>query len=275
MIGCAPKAQKKLTPSICDHVDLQWVSSQIPVPKDTRIIFKQKKGTLCEAVLSINGDIIPVYATQTQVLAGQMFKDGKSQTKASLNAIPGVIQAEKNRLSREKAIKKQQTKIYLKKNVHVLEELVSLSFTPDHASNSIYVITDPRCSHCKRLLNRLKDAGQESKTQIKVIIYPLLGSKSRKLAAHAVCSGYSFDQYLSIDKAVPVKTCQKADQLLKKTFNLFEDADLSSVPVVVSPDGSWVVDDNDINRIKMLLGLMPDIEADEAGETCGQETADQ
>ncbi len=256
--------------SICDVVNIPWMSTQIPLPQNARIIFKQESGALCEIILSLNGNIVPVYAGNGFILAGQLFKDRQSVTQATLNTIPDVIEKEKRRAAFEKARKKEKARKFLKANAQSLEKRVSLSFTPEHADKAIYVITDPRCSHCKQLLPGLKEVGRKSHTKINVIIYPLLGAESKILAAHAICNQYTFDQYLDIAAAKPAP-CPEANIFIDETLSFFRSGGLSSVPAVVAADGSWVVDNNDINRIKLHLGIKIDAETDEAGETCNQE----
>ena len=49
--------------------------------------------------------------------------------------------------------------------------------------------------------------------------------------------------------------CSQADLYLKKAMPFFSRAALSFVPVVVSGDGTWVVEGNDISQVKVHLGI--------------------
>ena len=67
--------------SVCDHVTLAWLQTQVPVPKDAKVVFRKEQGGLCEAVLSIEGGLAPVYAGKDFIVAGQLYKNGVSITR--------------------------------------------------------------------------------------------------------------------------------------------------------------------------------------------------
>lgn len=51
--------------------------------------------------------------------------------------------------------------------------------------------------------------------------------------------------------------CEKADGLISKTVDFMKTAGLSAVPAVIASDGSWLVNGNDMGRVRKHLGLRP------------------
>jgi len=63
-------------------------------------------------------------------------------------------------------------------------------------------------------------------------------------------------------------SCSQADILLEKTMPFFSRVALSFVPVVISGDGTWVVEGNDISQVKQNLGIACDDEASDSSKGC-------
>ncbi len=67
--------------SVCDHVDMSWLQTQVSVPKDAKLVYKKEQGALCEAVISFDGGLAPLYAGKDFIVAGQLYKKGVSITR--------------------------------------------------------------------------------------------------------------------------------------------------------------------------------------------------
>lgn len=240
---------------ICGHVDIDWISSHISLPNDARIVLKQEKGQICEVILSISGNLAPIYAGNDFILVGRLYKEGRQITRETMNALSDVIENEREKVVQEDALRKEKRKLFFKQNIQQLKEIAFLSFSPEQARNFFFVITDPNCPHCSDLLPKLEQAALESKMEVKVIIYPILGLKSRNMAIQAICNNYSYEAYKDIKIAESIHSCDQAESLLKKTDHFFQSGGLSAVPIVVSGDGSWVVENNDIHQIRTYLGI--------------------
>jgi len=261
--------------SKCDRVTLGFISDHIPLPKDVSVVFKQEKDHFCEVILKINNSLVPVYCTETSVLAGQLFHNKTSMTQKTLNSIPELIEKERQQSLNELALKREKTIKLLKQNVKALDNLVSISFKPETFKTHIYVISDPGCSHCKNLLTQLWPAAVKSNTEIRLIIFPMGKAESLAMAATAICKEYSFQDYIHIkqgDTAAPV--CALADQMIPETIRFFQSAGLFFVPVVLAGDGSWVVDTSDINRVRFHLGIEP-VDNDTPDDVCRSDNFDQ
>ncbi len=259
--------------SACQHVDLDWLSRQIALPDSTKVLQVQEKQGLCEVILAINGGLAPIYAGRDFVLAGQLFKNGISLTRETLSAMSDVAEMEREKRAAEKALEKEKRQAFFKKNIKALDEFVALSYNPGQAGEFFYVVTDPNCSHCRALLPRLELAAQESGMGIKVIIYPILGDRSRDMAVQAICKKYSYEDYINIKRIEPVSTCQRAEKRVMNTVDFFRSARLFFVPLVVAGDGSWVAESNHNTEVRGYLGLEPLGEETGPHATCnaGQE----
>ena len=244
--------------SVCDHVTLSWLQTQVPVPKDAKLVFKKEQGDLCEAVLSIQGSLAPVYAGKDFIVAGQLYKNGVSITRITMSSLSGLADAERKKAKEKKAKAVEMRKTFFKTHAADLADLVSLSFAPGGSSDRfLYVISDPACSHCKALLDGLEEVAAETGLTLKLIIYPILGEKSKTMTTQVICKQLGYGAYKTLKRNDAVTGCEKANQRINKTFDLLKKADIFFVPLVVAQDGSWVVEGNDICSVREHLGLDP------------------
>lgn len=244
--------------SVCDHVTLAWLQSQVPVPKDATLVFKKEQGVLCEAVFSFKGRLAPVYAGKDFVVAGQLYRNGVSITRMTMSNLSEVADAERKKAAEKKEKAVEMRKAFFKTHAADLADLASLTFAPGGSQDKyIYVISDPACSHCKTLLDGLEEVAVETGIALKLVIYPILGEKSKIMTAHVICKHLGYGAYKTLKRDDAVKDCEKADQRISKTFNLLKKANISFVPLVVAQDGSWVVEGNDICKVRDYLGLDP------------------
>lgn len=253
----------------CDHVTLEWIQGQAPLPPEAKLVHKAPSFGVCEAVVALNGDLVPLYAGQDYLIAGQMFAAGDSLTSKTMAGLSDVAEAERKLAEEKEALAVAQRQAFFKANAAGLEELVSYTFGPGSADGAIFVITDPNCSHCKAMLPELEQLSFEARKTLKIIIYPVLGPKSRDMAAHALCKNFDYQAYTAMDMPDSPETCEAGGKLLEKTLGLLGSGKISFVPVVVAQDGSWVVEGNDICAVRTHLGLKPG--EGETGGGCGAE----
>ncbi len=241
---------------VCTHVDLDWLSQQVSLPMGAKIVHKKEQGELCEVVLALDGELVPLYAGKDFLLAGKLFKDKKFITRETLETLENVARKERTRANEKKALEKESRRVFFQQNLKVLEALTLFSFKPGKAESVLYVVTDPNCSHCKKLLPDLELVAMENHLEIKVILFPLLGPKSREMAIQTICGKLSYEDYAQIKFQPDTPGCEPADRLLEKTMGFFSRTNLSFVPVVISGDASWVVEGSNINQVKQNLGLV-------------------
>ncbi len=241
--------------SVCSHVDLAWLSEQVSLSQGAKIVFKQERGDLCEVVVAIDGSLAPVYAGKDFIVAGRMYRQKRAVTQETMTGLSDIAEKERADAKEREALAVEKRKVFFKANIAAFEPLVAMTFGPGNPKGALYVITDPNCSHCKKLLPRMEEVAFEAKLTLKVIVYPVLGDKSRDMASHALCNNFTYDQYAGMTGAEPLVVCDRSDDLLEKTKNLLSSADISFVPLVVAEDGSWVVEGSSIGEVRGHLGL--------------------
>ncbi len=255
---------------VCTHIDIDWLAKQAPLPEDARIVHKKDQGDLCEVVLSLEGDLVPVYAGKDFLLVGKLFKNQKFITGETLDSLSEVAREERLKADEKEALGKEKRKAFLQKNIKVLADLTLFSFKPGKADRFLYVITDPNCSYCKKLMPDLEILAMENHIEIRVILYPVLGPESREMAVQAICEKLSYEAYGQM-QFVPGSKCSQADLLLEKTMPFLSDAGFSFVPVVISGDGAWVVEGSDIAQVKQHLGIACDEKDGSSPKGCGKD----
>ena len=183
-------------------------------------------------------------------------------------SLADIAREERIKEEKKEELKTEKRKIFFKQNIRELDDLTLFSFKPGKCNKILYVVTDPNCPHCKQLMPDLEILAMENQIEIKVILFPVLGSQSRDMAIQTICGKYSYQEYRQMQFQQDTPSCSQADILLKKTMPFFSRAALSFVPVVISWDGTWVVEGNDISQVKQHLGIAYDDGAGDSSKGC-------
>jgi len=254
---------------VCTHVDIEWISQQAPMSQDAKIVYKKDLGELCEVVLALDGGLVSLYAGKDFLLVGNLYKDKKSITRETLGALSNIARKERIKADEKEELKTEKRKAFFQQNIRELDDLTLFSFKPGKCNKILYVVTDPNCPYCNMLMPDLEILAIKNQIEIKVILFPILGSKSRDMATQAICEKYSYQEYRQIQFQPDTPGCRQADILLEKIMSFFSSAVLSFVPVVISGDGTWVVEENDISQVKQHLGIACDDEgAGDSSKRC-------
>jgi len=260
--------------SACEHVTPEWLNTQVPLPPDARIVHSGEKMGICEVVLAMNGDLVPVYVGKDWLLAGQMFSGGKSVTRETMDSLSDLAEEERQLAKEKEALAKEKRKLFFKANVGQMADMVSLTFGPSSAKSFIYVVTDPNCSHCKSLVPQLEEAAFEARVNLKLVIYPVLGVKSRQMAARTICESLDWEGYKNVSPPETPSTCDTAEKRIKKTVSFMQMAGVSFVPMVLAGDGSWVVEGDEICAVRTHLGLKNEEGQEGSGHGCAASEAE-
>ena len=232
--------------------------SGAPLPPEAKIVYKKEQSALCEVVLAVDGDLIPLYAGKDFLLVGNLFRDKQFVTGKTLDSLADIAQKERIKADEKKILEEKNSQVFFQQNLSTLDDLTLFSFKPGKADKFLYMVTDPDCAHCKQLMPELEKLALENHFEIKVILFPMLGPKSHGMAVQAICEKVLYEAYGKIQFQKDTSGCTEADVLLKKTMAFFSQANLSFVPVVISGDGCWVVEGNDISQVKQHLGIQDD-----------------
>ncbi|HCY85579.1 MAG TPA: hypothetical protein DHV36_10630, partial [Desulfobacteraceae bacterium] len=197
-----------------------------------------------------------------------LFRGRVPVTRETMNSLSEVAEAERKAADEKTAMAEERRRRFFKERHKDLSPLVSMSFGPGQATDFLYVITDPNCSHCKAMLPELEALAFEAKLKLKLIVFPLLSAKSRDMTAHILCKEFNYAAYREMNLPQTLVTCEAADEKIDKTMKLMRAADVSFVPMVVASDGAWVVEGNDMCGVKTHLGIA-DGAVDGDGNACG------
>ncbi|PID77845.1 MAG: hypothetical protein CSB21_03285 [Deltaproteobacteria bacterium] len=237
----------------CGHVNLEWFESHAGMPESAEIIYKKKIGTLCETVLMIQGDPVSFYCSKDFFIQGQMFKDKKSLTNETFKSIEPLILAKRKNYVESEVKRTEQRKLFFKKNIKELDSMVSFQFGAKNYNRVIYFITDPNCSHCKKMLKVLGELSIKKGFLVKTVIAPILGEKSLNLGYRAVCKNFGYNEYKNLKDDGNPYICEKAVLLFKREKEFFKRADLNFVPFIIDGKGKWVVEGGNPELLKKKL----------------------
>ncbi|HIQ48507.1 MAG TPA: DsbC family protein [Aquifex aeolicus] len=211
---------------ICDKVDLK---KHVPVPS-FRVESKREIYGLCEMIININNQLIPVYATKDFIISGEMFSYKKQITQEILEKV-----------------RKEITKRNLKK----LEKLTYVSYKPQNVSDGkyFYFISDPDCPYCNRIKKKVKELASKEGWEIRLIWYPLpFHPYAKQKAISFLCENKTFEDYLEGNYGK--KQCDKGKEAIDK--NLRTLSFVRGTPTFIFPDGDVIVGAN-IKRLEQKL----------------------
>jgi thiol:disulfide interchange protein DsbC len=201
---------------VCDEVKL---SDHVPVPPHTVESVREIFG-LCEMILNINGQLIPVYATKDFIISGEMFSFKRQITKEKMDDV------------RARSIKKVLSKIGSIKYV---------SYKPEGAKKDryFYFISDPDCPFCNRVKARVKELADKYRYEIRLIWFPLpFHREAKPKAVSFLCENRTYEDYLR--DSYGSKACEEGEKEVEKSLRILRDY-VRGTPTFIFPDGEVVV----------------------------------
>ena len=222
--------------SACKDITLASLQTHVPIPPAT-ILSKQSVNGICEVILDINGQYVPVYAGKSYVIAGEMFQDKMQVTQTRLDNL------------------KAQNFIRLKPDI---EKCVAMSYAPKgQINNTIYMITDPVCPFCHQAESQLKEFAETHTVKIKIIFASVHPPVGRQKAVEAVCRNFGFDNYINSNWRDENKTdqyqCQTGIDLINASEKISAQLGIDGVPVFFLENGQRV-DGADMTALANVLG---------------------
>lgn len=202
---------EKLTPdSITRHLSLPQFS------------FASKRDVgdgLCEAVLKVNDDLLPVYVTDNYVIVGDMFRYRGHLTREKLAELDAII---------------------FKENKAALDEATAFAYTPSQPRTTIYYITDPDCPYCEKAKLPVKQFADENNVEIKVVLYPLpMHPNAKDKAIKGICAKMTYQDY--IDSKYEGEKCREGEDRIAKATTIVEKLKVTGTPTFISDSGQKVV----------------------------------
>jgi len=208
---------------VCDTITLSSMQAHVPIPPAT-ILSKRAVNGICEVILDINGQYVPVYAGKNYVIAGEMFQNKKQITQSRMDNL------------------KAQNFIRMKPDI---EKCVALSYTPKKdIRQKIYMITDPVCPFCHQAESQLKAFAEKNAVEFKIILASVHPPVGRQKAIEAVCRKLSLDDYISQPWRDENRTdqyqCREGIDLIDASEKLSAALGLEGVPVFFLENGQRI-----------------------------------
>ena len=212
---------------VCEEVKL---SDHVPVPP-YRVESKREVFGLCEMILNINGQLVPVYATKDFVISGEMFSRKRQVTQRQLELV--------------------KTKV-VKENLSKIETLRYFSYRPENAEEGkyFYFISDPDCPFCQRVKGKVRELAEKYGWEVRVIWYPLPFHREAKPKAIAhYCENRSYEDYLKDEYGK--EQCEEGKKAVEKNLRVLRSF-VRGTPTFIFPDGEVVVGAN-VKRLEEVM----------------------
>lgn len=163
----------------CKGIDKDILEKHTPLKGlPYRVIKEQPVKGICEVVIEINGELVPLYVTKDFVISGELFADKKSVTQIHLR-----------QLQKEILEKKRQT----------LDKYTVAIYEPKNFKGSyIYFIADPECPYCNYIKKTVKTFADKYGVGIKLVFLPLpFHPHAKEWTESFICSNSTFEEYVN------------------------------------------------------------------------------
>jgi thiol:disulfide interchange protein DsbC len=207
----------------CKDITLAAMQTHVPIPPAS-ILSKQEVNGVCEVILDINGQYVPVYAGKNFIIAGEMFQDKKQITQTRIDGL------------------KAKNFLRLKPEI---EKCTALTFKPKkEIKHTVYMITDPVCPFCHQAESQLKAFAEKNAVEFKIILASVHPPVGKQKAIEAVCRNLSLDDYIKGTWQEENKTsqyqCQKGLALIDASEKVVTQLGLDGVPVFFLENGQRI-----------------------------------
>jgi len=208
------------TCNACKDITLSSMQQHVPIPPAT-ILSQHEVNGICEVILDINGQYVPVYAGKNFIIAGEMFQDKKQITQSRIDAL------------------KAEDFLSLKPEI---EKCVAFTLTPQkETKHTIYMITDPVCPFCHQAETQLKEFAETHSAQFKIILASVHPPVGRQKAIEAVCRKLSLDDYVTgkwkDDNKTDKYQSPEGTSLIESSEKVTSALGIDGVPVFYLEDG--------------------------------------
>jgi thiol:disulfide interchange protein DsbC len=203
---------------VCDGITDSVLRKHAPIPP-YQVMSKREINGLCEMILNINGQFVPIYATKDFILAGEMFSGRKQITQEQIAKL-----------------KKEQFK-KLKKEI---DSFTATVYKPENAKGKVlYFITDPDCPYCNRFKKTVKEFADKNGITVKLVFFPLPFHKGADRKAESfICEGKTFEDYLK--DSYGSKTCEEGQKKIRKMLILAREAGIRGTPTFITENGKVI-----------------------------------
>lgn len=203
----------------CDKLTPEAITKHLSLPQFSFASKRDVGDGLCEAVLKVNGDLLPVYVTDNYVIVGDMFRFRGHPTREKLVELDAIT---------------------FRENKAALDEATAFAYTPSKPKSTVYYITDPDCPYCEKAKLPVKQFADENNVEIKVVLYPLpMHPNAREKAIRGICAKMTYQDY--IDGKYEGKECKEGKDKIERAATIVEKLKVTGTPTFIGDSGQKVV----------------------------------
>lgn len=222
-------------PDPCSAVNETAIRIHLPL-KDFTIESKQRRHGLCEVILRVKGRLIPVYAGENFMIAGDLYVYQKKITAETIEVI------------------KKKT---FTAHVPLIEKSVAITYEPKKKSGrTIYFFTDPLCPYCHQAGEGIRKLADRYGVTLKVLLSSVHGQKGTDKSVEAVCRKFTFSRYNDLKwktrKSEKKHLCQRGKELVASAEKISDSLGIEGVPAFYIDNG-FFVSGGDIKKIEKEL----------------------
>lgn len=204
-------------PSVCRGINL---NANVPMPI-YRVMSERDVYGLCEMILNIQGQLVPVYAAKNFVIAGEMFSHRTQVTARQIRKV-------KSEILKSKFGEAKQG----------LDSLVVARFNPK-ARKYVYFIVDPLCPYCEAAKSKLEELAKKHDFGIRLVFFPVHGAPAIKDIEGFICSRKTFKDYLKDNFGN--KTCEKGKNYINKSISINRKLMVNGTPTIITYKGDFIL----------------------------------
>jgi hypothetical protein len=220
---------------VCTDVDEKAIQVHLSL-SEFKIINKKPVSGLCEVIIKVDSDNIPLYYSKGFIIAGKMFKDREHLT--------------------GKTLEKLQKDNFIS-NLPLLKKAIAFTYKPQKAVGKVlYMFTDPICPHCSTANSEIMKFADKYGVEINIVLTSMNGEKSTKKCIEALCRGFEFTDYIKKEWKESEDTnnyqCREGKDKYAIAATVSENLNVNSAPMFFSEDGKSISGAN-IIEIKNAL----------------------
>ena len=207
--------------NICDHIDVHWLRLHAAVPS-CEIISKRQTGDLCEVILDVNGNYVPLYTGKDFFIAGQMYQNNMDLTNQTITGI-----------RKEKFVKNKES----------LDKAVVIEYTPPEKKElAVYMFTDPLCPYCNTAGEKIQGIADKYGATVKMLFFNVHGDDGKEKSVEAICRNFTLEQYIASEwkkQATNKKyDCKQGEDIYERSMTTAKNMGITGVPQFFLQDGT-------------------------------------
>jgi len=216
--------------SICDNAQ-QILEKHAPLKGlPYKIVSTRMFKNLCEIVIDIKNELIPLYTNGLVLISGEAWVNKKPVTQEFLQKL------------RKRIFKKQLEKL----------DSYTVAVYNSKGEKLFYFVADPECPYSNWVKEKVKKLADEENATIKLVLLPLPIHKGSALKVESfVCGNKSFEDYLSGNYGN--FTCPKGKRYVQTIFRNLPFLRATPTFVIPKKDNLEVIVGTNLKRLKREL----------------------